>query len=302
MKDKKIVIGMISAFLCETLYGSSYLFTKKALNFADAFTILGWRFFIAFLVMFICMCLGIIKIDLKDKSIKPLVLFSVFSPCLYFIGETVGINNTTASESGVFLACIPVVSLFASTLVLKKRPSNLQIAGITITLAGVIVTVVTLGVSSSLSIVGYAFLTLAVVSYVIFSIFVEKHYEYTGAEITFVMLMVGAIVFTTIAVFKAFINGSIINLISLPFREPSFAIAVLYQGIICSIVAFFLTTTALSYIGVNKTASFIGISTVVSVITGAIILKENFTIYQVIGAVIILAGVYIANANSFSKS
>ncbi len=301
MKNKKMIIGMISAFLCETLYGSSYLFTKNALDVAGAFSILGWRFFIAFAVMLICALLGIIKLDLKNKNIKPLVLFSTFSPCLYFIGETVGINNTTASESGVFLACIPVISLFASTLVLKKRPSNLQIAGITITLTGVIITVVTLGVSSSLSIVGYSFLTMAVISYVIFSIFVEKHCEYTGTEITFVMMMVGSAVFVSIAVVQALLGGTFKELLTLPFREPSFAVAVLYQGIFCSIIAFFLTIKALAYIGVNKTASFIGISTVVSVLSGALILKEPFTLYQVIGAVIILAGVYTANADSFSK-
>ena len=65
---------------------------------------------------------------------KPLLLVALFSPCIYFIAETIGISNTTSSESGVFLACIPVISLIASTLILKKKPAKIQVAGISITL------------------------------------------------------------------------------------------------------------------------------------------------------------------------
>lgn len=49
-------------------------------------------------------------------------------------------------------------------------------------------------------------------------------------------------------------------------------------------------------IGVNRTSSFIGVATVVSIITGAVILHETFTMYQIIGAIVIIIGVYVANA------
>ena len=76
---------------------------------------------------------------------------------IYYSGETFGISSTTAPESGVFLACIHVASLTASTLILKKKPAKLQVAGILITLSGVVLTVLAVGASSSLSISGYAF-------------------------------------------------------------------------------------------------------------------------------------------------
>lgn len=60
-------------------------------------------------------------------------------------------------------------------------------------------------------------------------------------------------------------------------------------------VAFFLSNIAISKIGVNRTSSFIGISTVVSILAGALLLKETLTIYQVAGAVTIIVGVYVAN-------
>lgn len=302
MNNKKIIIGVISAIVCEALYGLSYIFTKNATEVADTFSILAWRFFIAFLVMFLCLLLGIIKIDLKEKPLKKLLFATIFSPYLYFLGETIGISHTTASESGVFLACIPVVSLSASALLLKNKPSKIQVLGVAITLIGVIMTVVTVGFSSSFSIIGYSFLILAIFSYVLYSIFVETFVEYTGFEITFVMLMVGSVVFMSIAILQSLFAGTFVDLISLPFREKTFAVAVLFQGIICSVIAFFLSNVAIANIGVNKTASFIGISTVVSILAGALILNEDFTIYQVIGAVIIISGVYIANIKTKEKA
>lgn len=301
MKQNKIILGSLCALGCETLFGLSYIFTKTATQNASPFALLGWRFLVAVVIMSICVAMGLVKVNLKGKSLRPLLLVALFSPCIYFIGETIGISHTTASESGVFLACIPVASLIASTLILKKRPSIMQVVGILITLAGVMLTIFAVGASSSLSIVGYLFLFVAVVSYALYSVFVEKATAYTETEITFVMLVVGAIVFGLLAVCDAVLNGTVIELIRLPFKENSFAIAVLYQGIGCSILAFFLSNVAIAKIGVNKTSSFIGVATVVSIIAGALLLKEEFSTYQIVGAIVIIIGVYTANSKVKNK-
>ena len=294
-EQNNLIIGCLCALGCETIFGLSYIFTKKATSLASEFSLLGWRFFIATLIMSILIMIGFIKVNLKGKPIKPLLFVALFNPCVYFIGETIGISNTTASESGVFLACIPVASLVASTFILKEKPSKIQTIGILITLLGVMVTVFAVGASTSLSFIGYAFLAIAVISYALYSVFVEKASDYTETEITYIMLLIGAIVFGTVAICEALINGNIVELITLPFKEKDFAVAILYQGIGSSILAFLLSNMAISKIGVNRTSSFIGVSTVVSIAAGAFLLKETFTIYQIIGAIIIIIGIYTAN-------
>ena len=186
-------------------------------------------------------------------------------------------------------------SLVASSLILRKRPTRNQVIGILITLAGVLVTVFAVGISSSLSAVGYLALVIAVVSYALYSVFVEKAEEYTGEEITFVMLLSGAVVFVTVALIEGIVSGDLGGLIRLPFTNGNFLSACLYQGICCSILAFFLSNVAIAKIGVNRVSSFIGLSTVVAIVAGILILKEPFTALQVVGAVLIIAGVYIAN-------
>lgn len=296
MKKNDVIIGCLCALGCEIIYGVSYFFTKQVTETISAFSLLGWRFLLAFLAMTLCVKLGFMKVDLKNKPIKPLLLVSLFSPFIYYIGEAIGISNTTASESGVVLACIPIASLIASAYLLNKKPTRIQIIGVLVTLVGAIITVVSLGISSSLSIIGYTFLMISLLSYALYTVYVDKASDYTGAEITYVMVLVGAIIFVPMAMIESIIHGTFNELIMLPIKESGFLIAILYLGIVCSVLAFFMSNVAIAKIGVNQTASFIGVSTVVSIFAGVLFLNEHFSSGQIMGAIIILSGVYIANS------
>lgn len=296
-KSNDLIIGCLCALGCETLYGLSFIFTKHVTMTTSPFALLGWRFLLAVIVMSICITAGLMKVDLKNKPLKPLLLISFLTPCVYFVGEVIGISHTTASETGVFLAFIPVASLIASTLILKKKPTGVQVAGILVALAGVLATVFAVGASSSFSVTGYTFLSIAMISYALYCVYVEKASDYSGAEITYAMAVVGAMFFITVALAEALCAGKTSELLSLPFRSRGFLSAVLYQGIGCSVIAFFLSNIAIAKIGVNRTASFIGVATVVAVLSGALVLKERFTLWQTVGTAVIIAGVYIANIN-----
>lgn len=293
--SNKLLLGSLAAFTSESIYGLSFIFTKQATESASVFALIGWRFFIAFIFMTFLAMIGLVKVDLKGKNLKPLIIISLFCPIIYFIAESFEINYTTASESGVFIAGIPIASLLASTIILKKKPNKFEILGVFITLTGVLLTVVAVGLTSSLSIIGYSFLLAAIISYALYSVFVDLAKGYSSGEITYIMLSSGALVFVTFAMIEAVLNWNVLYLVTLPFENSGFLYAVLYQGIACSIFAFFMSNIAIANIGVNKTASFTGISTVVSIIAGAFILKENFTLLQYIGAGLILIGIYTAN-------
>ena len=71
--------------------------------------------------------------------------------------------------------------------------------------------------------------------------------------------------------------------------------AVIAAMVGCSVAAFFLSNAAIAKIGVNKTSSFIGVSTIVSILAGALALGEPLHIGQIVGVAVIVAGVYTAN-------
>ena len=293
--DKRTLTGYLCAVGCEIFFGFSYLFTKQATNRATAFALLGWRFCLAFFVMGLCAFVGIVRINLKGKPLRPLLTAALFCPVIYFVCETGGISHTTVSESGVFLASIPIACLLASALILREKPKKLQVVGVLITFTGVIVTVLAAGTETSFSAVGYAMLTIAVISYALYSVSVEKARIYADAEITFVTIASGAVVFGCLAVIEAASNGNLNELLHLPLTDGAFRMSMLYQGIGCSILAFFMWNAAVSRIGVTRAASFVGVATLVSIISGVTLLRENFSLIRILGTALIITGVYTAN-------
>ena len=288
--------GVLCALGCETLYGLSYVFTKLATSAgADGLELLAWRFLAAFAAMSLCAAFGLIRADLRGKSVRPLLIVALCCPVLYFAAETIGISRTTASESGVFLACIPVAALIASSLLLRESPTRAQRAGIAVTLGGALVTVFAASAGASFSPVGYAALTGAVVAYALYCVAVRKTRGFSDAEITFAMMFAGAAVFGAAALARALKTGTARELLTFPLRDWRFAASTVFQGLGSGGLAFFLNNAAIARIGVNRCASFIGVSTVVSIIAGAALLGERLIVAQMSGAAIIIAGVLIAN-------
>lgn len=293
---RAFLTGCLCALGCETLHGMSYAFTKQSTGSAGVFFVLGWRFTVAAVLMTLCIVTGLVKVRFRGKPLMPLLSVVFLCPVVYFLGETLGISRTTSTECGIFVASIPVISLIASALILKKRPTGLQVAGILITLAGMLTCVAAAGMSSSFSPLGYFFLSVAVISYSLYFVYVDKASAYNGAELTYAMQLAGAALFTVLAVVEAARKGEVADLVLLPFRDKGFLIAVLYLGIGCSMFAIWLSNLAIEKLGVNRAASFIGVATLVSVLTGTLMLREPFTLPQIIGAVLIVVGVYITNA------
>ena len=297
LSKKALLTGCVCAAGAEILHGMSYAFTKQSTNTAGVFFILGWRFLIAAAVMTACIAAGLIRVHFRGKPLKPLLRVILLCPCVYFLGETLGISRTTSTECGIFVASIPVISLILSAALLKNRPSRLQVTGIVTTLVGMVTCVTAVGMTSSLSVPGYIFLTVAVLSYSLYFIYVEKASVYTSAELAYAMQISGAALFTALALLEALHDGNVGTLVALPFRDRPFLIAVLYLGIGCSVFAFWLSNAAIEKLGVNRAASFIGVATLLSVLTGTLMLREPLTPVQIVGAILIVLGVYMANAS-----
>jgi drug/metabolite transporter (DMT)-like permease len=149
------LIGILCVLACEVLWGFSFMFTKTVTDSVSPLALLSWRFILAFVVLSMCALLRIVKLDFRNKSGKSLFLMAFFVPSCYFIGETVGIKLTSASESGAIIACIPVGALLLSTLMLKQPPTKLQVTGVGVTTAGIMLIILMKGLSATLNPLGY---------------------------------------------------------------------------------------------------------------------------------------------------
>ena len=302
MEKRKNFIGITCVVTCQVIFGFSLLFTRTAMDVASPMALLSWRFIVAFAVFNICVLLKLIKVDFKGKSLRPLIVIALFYPFLYFVGETIGVSLTSASESGTVLAATPIGTLICSAVLLKIKPSRLQLLGMATSIVGIVMIVLLRGADAMFNPVGYIMLLFAVISYSLYGVFAQKTAAFTSSEKSYIMAALAAVIFTTAALIESGIQGTLVEFATLPFTSMGFLTSILYLGVGSSVGAFLLYNTAIDNIGANRAISFAGISTIVSITSGVIILQEPFTLLQGAGAVLVIVGVFFANRSQPAKT
>ena len=289
MNTKNKIYATCAALIAQIIFGFSFMFTKTAQNFATPMTVIANRYMVAFICFALILIFNKPKITI-NKNIWKLALMSLFQPILYFIFESYGIAMTTSAFSSVMIALIPIVSMISGIFVLKELPSVFQYIFSALSVIGVTIMAYSGTVEGYVTPLGIVMLFLAVLSSVGYNICSRKFSkEFSVTERTFVMTFIGLVFFTTVS-FIENINEPI-NIIK-PFFNTSYTLSVLYLGVVSSFIAFYLLNYANTHLPVAKTTVFSNLTTIVSVIAGAIFLKESFTWQTALATVMIVAGVW----------
>ena len=78
-------------------------------------------------------------------------------------------------------------------------------------------------------------------------------------------------------------------------KNVGFDVSIIYLAVVSSVLAFLLYNYSTSKISAVRSSSFSNIITVVSVLAGIMILKEDFSIWQVLLCIPIILGVWGVN-------
>jgi len=296
--NSRTAIGIAAAVVTEVLYGLSFVFTKGAVDLVTPAALLAWRFVVALAVLGVLIAARVVWLTLTRRSVRPLLLLALFQPLLYYAAETLGVQRTTASESGIIVAIIPVGVLLASWLILGRRPSRAQVLGILVTFGGVVATVVAGGVRAGFDPLGYLLLLGAVASYSLYAVFAERDTATSGLDKTFAMVAVGALAFGAVAAGEAAAGGRLAELVTLPVSHPELLTSIGYLAVGSSVGAFFCQAVAIANLGSNRYSTFIGLSTLAALIAAGVVLGERLAPLQLVGGAVIMLGVYLANATT----
>ena len=291
--DKKGKLALIEAFLGNSIFGFSFLFSKRALAIASPDVLLGFRFTVAFLLLNLLMCTGIVKLHLKNKPIKYLIILGIAQPVFYFICETKGLKLLDTSFVGILIAVIPIVATGLGAVFLKEKVTMVKIIFIVISIAGVILT--TLGKQSGgFNTKGFLFILGAVFSAAMYDLISRRSsQDFSTFERTYVMFAIGCLYFMTSALLKY--RGSYVEYILVPMKNMQFWISIVFLSGISSVGAFLLLNHAISHLKVAEFAVFSNVTTVISILAGVFFLHESFGVLQIIGSIIIILGVYGVN-------
>lgn len=275
------------------IFGLSFLFSKEALESLEPFELLAHRFSIAVFLLFLLKVLGLINFNFRPGMLRDLLPLALFQPIIYFLGETYGVKLTTASESGLVIALVPVAVTFLGNYFLKEKATWQQWTFIWISLIGVgSIVVAHSGISFKAHSVGISYLLAAVIAAAIYNVGSRKlSKNYSPIEITTIMMGTGAVIF------------NILYLSSLPQKVGYFSaflnlktiFPLIYLGGLSSVLAFFLLNYMLKKMPASRAANFVNLTTIVSVLAGVIFRGERFGVIQILGGLLILFGVWGSN-------
>ena len=303
--NRQLKLATIAAIIGNGVFGFSFMFSRIALGIASPFVMLMYRFIGAFLGMcvlaFVSRLAGLgkndagkqihfLRFDLRGKPVAPLLFLGIVQPVLYFLCESYGISLTNATFSGVIIALVPIAALGMGALFLHEMPSRVQVLFSLLSIAGVIIMTLMQSAEGEIHLLGVLLLIGAVLTGVSYNVISRKiSAQYSALERTYVMMLVAAVCFTSLALFETGLDAKVLLA---PLTDGRFIVSLLYLSIISSILAFLMINYASNYLPVAKTTAFCNLTTVISLFAGVVFLGEPFGIVSLVASVMIVLGIW----------
>ena len=270
-------------------WGLSFVWSKIVFKYYDPLTTIFLR--LIFSTVFLLAYMGVFRLfeKIRKKDIKLFLLCSLFNPFLYFIGENFGLKLTTPTISAVVIATIPLFTPLAARFVVRERLTLLNYAGIIISFTGIILMLAKPDMTLEADPSGIFLLLQAVFSAVIYSVLIKKLVTmYRPITIITYQNVVGIVLFLPF-----FLIFGLENFLSTR-PTPELVSSLLLLSVFASSLAFIFFTKGIRELGVSKANVFSNLIPVFTGIFSYILVSERFNAQKMIGMLIIMTGILVA--------
>ncbi len=288
MSDRKKTAGHILALFTITVWGTTFVATKRLLDDYDALQIMLMRFFIAWVVLLLVTR----KIEKPRSFLDELGIFalSLSGITLYYYFENTALTYTLAANVSIILAAAPVfTAILAHVFTRDEKLSPRTWAGFFIAITGVVLVVFNGTFVLKLNPAGDVLSLLAALSWAVYSVLLKRYVEhYDNGILTRKMLF-----YASILTLPAVLAGN-----GLPSPEPlakgEVVFCLLFLGVLGSAYCYITWNKAIERIGVVNTNNYIYLNPFVTMVCAAIVLKEPVTAAGMAGAVLIVGGILVS--------
>ncbi|RJE86308.1 DMT family transporter [Paenibacillus sp. 1011MAR3C5] len=292
MNSKELKLPYLFAVFNAVIIGLSFLFAKKALDYASPLDTLAFRFAASFLVMSVPVAFGWVKLAYRGKPWHKVLLLAAMYPLGFFTLQAYGLQHATSAEGGILYAFTPIVTMIVASVFLKEATTLLQKLSIFLSVFGVVFIFAMKGGGIDWSnFTGISLLLLTCIVFAGYTVMARSlTKQFSPAEITYMMMAIGFVVFLIVS-FTGHVTAGTLHRFFAPLASRTFVVSILFLGVASSLVTALLANYILSRMEASKMSVFANLSTIVSIAAGAIVLGEEVTVYHLIGSVLIIAGV-----------
>ncbi len=277
----------LSLLLTVFFFGTNFVAVKLVVEVVPPFLFAAVRFTFAGLLLFLLLRLTEPESRLKRSDFLPVFGLGVIGITFTQSVFTVGVSLTTAANTALIYSTAPVWGMLLGFFLALERPRLSGVAGVVLCLIGV-GTVVYGGLElSGTSLLGDILILAAAIcwgSYTMLSIGLLRRYS-PLAVAAYPMVLGGLAAFP---------------LVLLDFRVDFASMsgtvwfAALYSTLCSSAFGFAAWQQGVSRVGANRVLVYQYLVAITGVTAGVILLGESFGPQQILGAAVVLAGVYLA--------
>lgn len=290
MKKKQ---ALFAAMTFSIIIGLSFLFVKVTLSYQEQSLILAQRFLFAFLGVVVFLLIRPTSLKVNKKEAVTVGIISLFYPILFFTTQILGLAQTTVTEAGIIQAIAPAITVLLAALFLKEFVQKKQVFGIVLSISGVVFLQL-MGTNGNYGFhfIGNLLIISSILATAIWQIMSRKATQtILPIQNTIYIIIIGCIVFNTVY----FLNGGQVSIYFSSLKEWPYLIAILFLGVLSTFGTSLLSIFAVSKLPVIQVSVFNNLATLITVLSGILILQEPFHYYHTIGAIIIVTGVFIVN-------
>lgn len=274
--------------LCMVFWGMSFVWSSIVFKYYNPISTIFLRLIISTTLLSAFIFFSGKYERLKKEDVGLFLFSSLFNPFLYFIGENFGLKNSSPTISAVIIATIPLFTPLVAFFALKERISALNIAGIFISFIGVGIMLVNPDFSLNASPAGVFFLGWAVISAVIYSVFLKKlTQKYSSLTIITYQNAIGILYFLPLFLIFDFQHFITVK------PNTELVSSLLQLSFFASSLAFIFFTMSVKELGVSRTNVFSNLIPVFTAIFSVIFISENFSLTKIAGMAVVMAGVLI---------
>lgn len=296
--NKQKYLGIIFSLIAVLFWASTYAATKIGLEQIPPLTMAFLRSIIA-----VAFLLIIVLIRKEGKMLylifKNNLIFCFFTGLtgvfLLNLFQNYSMERTSSSLASVLINVNPILILIFAIFFLQEKINKNKIIGIILGFLGMVFIVLVgqkiTGIFTSRVFIGNLLAIGGAASWAVYSIINKKvSLKYSAFIITLTSFIIGAVLLFIAS--YSLEDFSMINNLSIKSW-----LAVFYLGIFGSGIAFLTWNLAIAKLDASKAAIFLYLIPVLTIIIGITFLHESLTIFNIIGAALILMGIYISEKN-----
>ena len=287
-KKQNRAAGHLLALFTITVWGTTFVATKTMLQDYDALQIMLMRFFLAWVVLLLLTRRVEKPAGLKEEA--GIFALSLFGITLYYFCENMALTYTLASNVSILLAAAPIFTAILAHIFTKDEKLNRQTwAGFGIAIVGVALVVFNGTYVLKLNPLGDALSVLAALSWGIYSVMLKSYVSrYDSMFLTRRMVF-----YATLVTAPAAIWGKGLPPLA-PLAKGENLFCLLFLGILGSAVCYVAWNKAIERVGLVNTNNYIYLNPFITMVAAAIVLDENITAAGLVGAALIVGGIFVS--------